>query len=63
MHIFKEPKVDVEEILSTKFGWVDGQAQAICELVGSNGIFVVQLGMLCSLVVELRSMLRRVSAV
>ena len=50
-------------VLYAEVGWVDGQGQAVCGLVGSDGIFVVPLGMRCSLVVELQSMLSWVSAV
>jgi hypothetical protein len=56
-------KWTLEKVLSAEVGWVDGQGQAICGLVSSDGIFVVQLGMLCSLVVELQSLLRWVSSV
>jgi len=51
--------VDVGES-SMRRSWL---GQAICGLVGSNEISVVQLGMLCSLVVELLSMFRWVYAV
>ena len=48
----------MEKVLSTEVGWVHGQGQAVCGLVALDGILVVQLGMLCSLVVELQSLLR-----
>jgi uncharacterized membrane protein YdbT with pleckstrin-like domain len=39
-------KWTLEKVLSAEVGWVDGQGQAVCGFVGSDGIFVVQLGML-----------------
>ena len=44
----KDLKWTLEKVLSAEVGWVDGQGQAVCGLVGSNGIFVVEFGMLCS---------------
>ena len=45
---WKDLKWTLEKVLSAEVGWVDGQGQAVCGLVGSNGIFVVEFGMLCS---------------
>ena len=50
MRVFEGPKVDVGES-SIRRSWL---GQAVCGLVGWDGISFVQLGILCSLVVELQ---------
>ena len=56
-------KWKMEKAVSTEVGWTDGQGQSVYGLVRLDGIFVVQMGMLCSLLVELQSLLRWVSVV